>query len=138
MTDRQRYTIEPEGVHPPTGKYSHAVRVRGGELLVIAGQVPIDVNGHIVGVGDIASQTPIVFENITKVLESAGGSFADVVELTYYIVGRGNVATFIEARTSIFERLFPAGAHPPATLVVVDGLANEAFLVEISALAVLP
>jgi len=137
MAELQRSILKPSGVHPPTGKYSHAVRARGGELLVIAGQVPIDIDGNLVGDGDVAAQTPVVFDNIKGVLDGAGGSFADVVELTYYIVGRENVQPFIQARTAIFDRLYPDGGYPPATLLVVSGLANEKFLLEVSALAVL-
>ena len=59
------------------------------------------------------------------------------VEFTYYIVGRENVQGFIEARTGIFDELYPDKAYPPATLLVVGGLANESFLLEVSALAVL-
>ena len=127
--------LRPQGVHPPAGKYSHAARVEGGSLLVVAGQVAVDTGGELVGQGDVAAQTRQVFRNLEGVLEAAGGSFADVIEFTYYIVGRGNVAGFIEARTAIFDEAYPEGVYPPATLLVVGGLANEDFLVEVSALA---
>ena len=129
--------LRPEGVHSPTGKYSHAARVDGGKLLVVAGQVPLDIDGNLVGEGDVAAQTPQVFQNIEAVLQSAGGSFADVVEFTYYVVGRENVQGFIGARTAIFDAACPNGVFPPATLLVVGGLANEQFLLEVSALAVI-
>ena len=137
MTGLQRSILQPEGVAPPSGKYSHAVRARGGELLVIAGQVPTDIDGNLVGEGDVAAQTRQVFENTGNVLKSAGGSFSDVVELTYYIVGRESVQGFLDARTAIFDRVFPNGGYPPATLLVVGGLAREEFLLEVSGLAVL-
>ncbi len=128
--------LQPDGVHVPTGKYSHAARVDGGKLLIVAGQVPLDIDGNLIGEGNVGTQTPQVFENIEAVLKSAGGSLSDVVEFTYYIVGRENVQGFIEARTSIFDEAYPNGGYPPATLLVVGGLANEMFLLEVSALAV--
>ena len=138
MSDLQRSVMIPEGVAAPGGKYTHAIRVRGGELLFISGQVATDAAGEFVGKDDAAAQTRQVFENLGNVLETAGGSFADVVELMYYLVGRDSVAPFMEARTAIFDEIFPDGNYPTATLLVVEGLASEDFLVEVSAVAALP
>lgn len=138
MSNLERSVLIPEGVAPPGGKYSHAIRVRGGELLFISGQVSIDATGEFVGKDDVATQTRQVFENLSNVLKTAGGSFADVVELMYYIAGRSSVAAFMEARTALFDEIFPDGSYPTATLLVVEGLASEDILVEISAVAALP
>ena len=138
MSDLQRSVMIPDGVAPPGGKYTHAIRVRGGELLFISGQVAINAAGDFVGKDDVVTQTRQVFENLGHVLKTAGGSFADVVELMYYIVGRSSVAGFMEARTAIFDEAFPDGNYPTATLLVVEGLASEDFLVEVSAVAALP
>ena len=72
---------------------------------------------------------------MSAVLAGSGTSYANVVEFTYYIVGRENVQGFMDARTAIFNAVYPNGDYPPATLLVVGGLANEQFLVEVSALA---
>ena len=124
----------PKGVHQPPGKYSHAARAEG-PLIVIAGQVALDVNGELVGEGDAAAQTRQVFRNMEAVLAGSGSSFANVVEFTYYVVGRENLQAFMDARTAVFDEVYPKGDYPPATLLVVSGLANESFLVEVSALA---
>ena len=138
MSALERSFVEPEEVAPPAGKYSHAVRVRGGEMLFIAGQIATDVDGKLVGAGDAAAQTRQIFANIDNVLTGAGGSFADVVEFTYYLAGRATVQPFLEARSEDFDEVFPTGKYPTATLLVVDGLVREDLLLEISALAVLP
>lgn len=127
--------LHPDGVHQPPGKYSHATRVDGGSLLVVAGQVALDLDGELVGEDDVGAQTRQLFCNMEAVLTSAGASFVDVIEFTYYIVGRENVQGFLDARTAIFYEAYPCGDYPPATLLVVGGLANESFLVEVSALA---
>ena len=130
-----RFKIDsPKGVHEPPGKYSHAARVEG-PLIVIAGQVALDVDGKLVGEDDAAAQTRQVFRNMEAVLAGVGSSFANVVEFTYYVVGRENVQGFMDARTAVFDEVYPKGDYPPATLLVVSGLANESFLVEVSALA---
>ena len=138
MSELQRSFVEPEGVAPPAGKYSHAIRVRGGEMLFIAGQIATDVDGNLAGAGDAAAQTRQIFANIDKVLKGAGGSFADVVEFTYYLAGRAAVQPFLDARSEVFDEVFPTGKYPTATLLIVDGLVREDLLLEISALAVLP
>ena len=116
MSALQRSFVEPEGVAPPAGKYSHAIRVRGGEMLFIAGQIATDVDGNLVGAGDAAAQTRQIFANIDNVLKGAGGSFADVVEFTYYLAGRAAVQPFLDARSEIFRRGFSRGkvsyGHP--------------------------
>ena len=132
-----RFKIDsPKGVHQPPGKYSHAARA-DGPLIVIAGQVALDIDGELVGENDVVAQTRQVFRNMQAVLTGSGSSFANVVEFTYYIVGRENVPGFMDARTAIFDEAYPNGDYPPATLLVVSGLANEDFLVEVSTLAAL-
>ena len=125
---------DPKGVHQPPGKYSHAARAEG-PLIVVAGQVALDIDGELVGENDVAAQTRQVFRNMQAVLAGSGTSYANVVEFTYYIVGRENVQGFMDARTAIFDEAYPNCDYPPATLLVVGGLANEQFLVEVSALA---
>ncbi len=124
----------PQGVHRPPGKYSHVARVEG-PLIVVAGQVALDINGELVGESDVAAQTCQVFRNMAAVLDGSRSSFANVVEFTYYVVGRENVQGFMDARTTVFDEAYPNGDYPPATLLVVSGLANESFLVEVSAIA---
>ena len=108
MAEVKRTILNP---HPPIGAYSHAVRVSGGDLLFIAGQVSVE-NGVTVGEGDVAAQTRQVFANLGSVLDSAGATFADVVEFTTYLVGRESFEPFAEARTEIFPELFPTGTIP--------------------------
>ena len=90
------------------------------------------------GDGDVAAQTRQTFENLGQVLGAVGASFSNVVEFTTYLVGRESVQPFLEARAALFSTLFPDGDYPPNTLLVVDGLVREDFLVEIKAVAALP
>ena len=135
MADFERTLSNP---HPPIGAYSHLARVKGNELLFIAGQVSVGEGGAIVGEGDVAAQTRQVYANLAKVLESAGAGFSNVVEFTTYLVGRDSVQPFMAARADIFPSLYPNGDYPPNTLLVIEGLVREEFLVEIKAVAALP
>ena len=91
MAETQRTLVNPATVPPPIGLYSHVARVRGGEILFIAGQVSIGDDGSVVGEGDVAAQTGQVFRNIGRILDGVGASFGNVVELTTYVVGRESV-----------------------------------------------
>ena len=138
MSELRRAIVKTEKAPQPIGAYSQAVRTAPGELLFIAGQVAVDIHGNPVGLGDMAAQTRQVFENLGGVLESVGATFSNVVEFTTYVVGRESVRGFIEGRTEVFPRIFPDGDYPPNTLLVVDGLVREEFLLEVSAIAALP
>jgi len=137
MPDLQRTTLNPANTPKPLGAYSHAVKVSAGSLVYIAGQVGVDANGDLAG-PDVEAQTRQVFQNIGHVLAGAGATFADVVEFTTYLVGRDSIQPFIEARTQLFPTLFPNADYPPNTLLVVSGLVQVEFLVEIKAVAALP
>ena len=133
----ERTIVSTTDAPQPIGQYSQAVRVKGGELVFMAGQVSLDKDGNLVGEGDAGAQTRQIFENLEKVLQGVGGSFSDVLEVMTYVVGRDAVAPNREARTELYPRLFPNGDYPASTLLIVDGLARPEFLVEIKAVAAL-
>jgi enamine deaminase RidA (YjgF/YER057c/UK114 family) len=66
-----RETVAIQGVHKTTG-YSHAAKAGG--LIFVAGQVAQDVEGNIIGRGDIEAQAVQIFENLKAVLASAGAT----------------------------------------------------------------
>ena len=138
MADLQRAAVTSDKAPKPLGAYSVGMTANAGRLLYVAGQVGVDVNGELVGPGDAAAQTQQVLENIGQILAAAGAGFSNVVEFTTYVVGRSSVQGFIDGRNQVFPDIFPAGDYPPNTLLVVDGLVREEFLVEIKAVAALP
>ena len=105
-----REIISTKDAPPPMGLYSQAIRTRPGQLIYLAGQLAVDLDGAVVGEGDVGAQTRQVLENIGAVLAAAGASFSNVVEFTTYVVGRESIAPFIEARTALFQRSPPAPA----------------------------
>lgn len=136
MSRKERTVINPPGMPTPGGEYSYAVSAGG--LLFIAGQTAFSPEGKLMGEGDAAAQTLQVFENIGRVLESAGASFSDVVEFTTYLVGLESVAPFLEARRELFPSLYPEGGYPTNTLINIESLAGSKALVEIKTVAILP
>ena len=138
MAELQRAAITTGQAPAPLGAYSVGMTVNAGRLVYVAGQVGVNTAGELMGPGDAAAQTQQVFENIGNILAAAGAGFGNVVEFTTYVVGRGAVQGFIEGRNRVFPDIFPNGDYPPNTLLVVDGLVREEFLVEIKAVAALP
>jgi 2-iminobutanoate/2-iminopropanoate deaminase len=127
-----RKTIQPQSLNDPRPRYSQGILTEGGKLLFIAGQTASDKDGNVVGKGDIKAQTRQVFANIKAVLEAAGGSFDNLVMTTTYITDRKYREGYNEVRRGIYK------ADPPtSTLVIVSGLANEDYLIEIACVAAL-
>ena len=131
-------TIEnPDALGKPLGQYSQLARVKASEFLFIAGQVATDRSGKVVGADDFDAQCRQVFANIEAALASQRASFANVVEFTTYLVHSQDIAKFMAYRLREFPRLFPRGAYPPNTLLIVDRLVQEPFLIEVKTLAAL-
>src|SRR5947209_5920535 len=125
----------PEALGKPLGQYSQITRVKASEFLFIAGQVATDRDGKVVGPNDFAKQSEQVFANIETALKSQGASFANVVEFTTYLVHSQAVAQFMAFRLREFPRIFPNGKYPPNTLLIVDRLVQEFFLIEVQTVA---
>ena len=127
--------LNPETLSKPLGQYSHITRVKAAEFLFIAGQVGADKDGK--AAADFDAQCAQVFANLSAALASQGAGFANVVEFTTYLVHAQDIAKFFAFRGREFPRLFAGGAYPPNTLLIIDRLVREEFLIEISAVAAL-
>jgi enamine deaminase RidA (YjgF/YER057c/UK114 family) len=129
--------LNPEVLAKPMGQYSHVTRVKASELLFIAGQLAGDKDGNIVGADDFDAQCRQVFANIEAALTSQGAGFANVVQFTTYLVKAQDIPKFMQFRLREFPRIFPNGAYPPNTLLIVDRLVQEPFLIEVQTVAAL-
>jgi 2-iminobutanoate/2-iminopropanoate deaminase len=125
----------PPSAPPALGMYSHVARVRPGELAFIAGQVAVDAQGNAVGVGDLGKQVKQTFANLGAILRDLGATFESVVQFTTYLTDADSIPAFMSARAALFPHLFPAGAYPPNTLLVVARLVKPEFLIEVEAIA---
>ena len=122
----------PPALSTPTG-YSHVVEVRGGRTIYIAGQVPLDQAGKVVGKGDFAAQATQVFENVKSALAAAGATFENVVKVNTYVTDMSHLPALREIRGKYYGRNAPA-----STLVQISKLAHEDLMIEIEAIAVMP
>jgi reactive intermediate/imine deaminase len=127
-----RTVIQPESLPDPRPRYSQAIQTEGGSMLFIAGQVAVARDGGIVGQGDIEAQAVQVFENLGAVLKAAGGSFENLVMTTTYLTDIKYREAYSKVRLQYYKE-----HQPTSTLVVVKGLANPDYLLEIDGIAVI-
>ena len=140
MADR----VAPAGMAVPVGQYSHAIKISPKYLVFVAGQVPIDKDGNVVGVDrgdtlrnhqtiDLAAQVRQTFANIDAALNAAGASIKNIVRLDTYVVSSAMNEWRTVGRTVKSEML--GTTQPPGATVFVAGLMIPDALVEISAIA---
>jgi enamine deaminase RidA (YjgF/YER057c/UK114 family) len=126
--DRAEVQIyNPTTLGAPLGQYSHVTRVKASEFLFIAGMLaPGD---------DFETQCTGVFAQIEKALKSASCGWGNVVQFTTYLVHSQDIPRFMEFRLREFPKMFSNNVYPPNTLLIVDRLVQEQFLVEVQAIA---
>ncbi|HTF31635.1 MAG TPA: RidA family protein [Flavitalea sp.] len=127
--------INPSTVASPKG-YSQASVVDLGKstMVIISGQVPLDVQGNLVGKNDFAKQAEQVFANIKNIVVSQGGKMEDVVKFGMYILDVKNIPILRQVRDKYVNV-----ANPPAsTLVQVSSLFRDDIMLEIEATAIIP
>ena len=129
--DKQVKFINPDTM-PPTFGYTHVVEARSARTIYVSGQVPVNKEGQVVGVGDLAAQTRQVFENIKLALEAADVSFADVVKLTFFLTDISQMQVVREIRDQYINTVNP----PASSAVEVRKLIRDELMIEIEAVAV--
>lgn len=119
----------PAGVAKPASAYSHAIETAAGaRWLHISGQVGVTPDGRTAA--GVEAQAEACWANIKAILADAGMGIDDLVKVTTYLVSSGDVG----AARAVLDRNIGT-ARPASTLVVVQALANPAWLVEIEAIA---
>jgi len=99
--------ISTPGAPKAVGPYSQAVRA--GNLLFVAGQIPLDPSGAMVE-GDVAVQAHRVLDNIGAILATAGVSFAHVVRTTVYLSDMNDLPAMNQVYGTYFSEPYPARA----------------------------
>jgi len=115
------------------GAFSAGVEAPAGRTVYVSGQVAMDAEGAVVGEGDAKAQTEKVLENVSVVLEEAGGSLDDIVKVTVFITDMGMYDEVHEVRRRYFGEPYPA-----SSMLEVSALIDPRLLVEVEAVAVIP
>lgn len=125
--------ITAPGLAEPTGHYAHAVEsASGGRFVFISGMTARNAEGGVTGVGDVVAQTHQVCQNLRAAVEAAGGTLADVANVTVFVRNMEDFEQIHAVRRQYFE-----GVPPASTLVEVSKFMNKDYLIEINAIAVI-
>jgi 2-iminobutanoate/2-iminopropanoate deaminase len=122
-------SINASSAPQPAGGYSQALEVLGAQrLLFVSGQVPETAAGDVPP--DFEAQAKLVWSNINAQLEAAGMTMANLVKVTTFLSSREFNIANREVRKEVL------GSHSPALTVIVTGIFDEKWLLEIEAVAV--
>jgi reactive intermediate/imine deaminase len=127
MPGPQREEFRLESLNIPVSHYTDAVRF--GDLLFVSGLAPLDSEGRLVGGDSAAAQTRQIFENMKRILDRAGASFADVLRVTVYLTDVDDRPAINPVRIEYFGETRPA-----STLIGVKALIVPGMKVEIEAI----
>lgn len=111
------------------GPYVQGVEVTDAKLVFTSGVVARDVNGIILGVGDIRAQTRQCFENIRHIIEAAGGSLDDLVKVTVFLRPGQDYAGMNDVRRELLNGIDFASStvqvalNAPEALIEVEAVA---------------
>lgn len=118
--------INASAAPQPVGGYSQAIEVRDARrLLFISGQVPESPDGHVPV--DFRSQARLAWSNVEAQLEAASMSIENLVKVTIFLSSREYAAPNSEVRSEFL------GSHEPALTVIITGIFDETWLLEIEA-----
>ena len=112
------------------GPYSQAVRV--GDTVYLSGQIPLDPQTMELVEGDIEARARRVFDNLTAVMQEAGGSLSHIVKLTIYLVDLEQFGQVNEVMAEYFDAPFPSratvavAALPKGAPIEVEAVAHLA------------
>jgi len=107
--------------------------VIAGNTIYLRGQVGTDFNGNLVGLNDPAAQTDQAMKNVRQLLIEAGSDLGHIVKLTIFITDRRH-------REPVYRVVgaWLKGVFPVCTGLIVSGLADPDWLMEIDVIAVMP
>jgi 2-iminobutanoate/2-iminopropanoate deaminase len=120
--------INAETAPRPQAGYAQALAVEGAQrLLFISGQIPQTPDGHVPA--DFVAQAELAWANVLAQLQEAGMSIANLVKVTTFLSSREYSLANREVRAKVLA------GHTPALTVIITGIFDEQWLLEIEAIA---
>jgi len=119
--------VVPAGTGIPIAPYSPGTLADG--IVYVSGTLPFDRDNNVVHVGDAGAQTRHVLQTIQSVIETAGGTMADVTFNSIFITDWANYA----AVNAVYASFFPG--DKPARFCIQCGLVKPDALIEIATIA---
>ena len=112
----------------PSGGYSQAIEItEASRTLFISGQIPVDSSGNVPS--DFDGQARAAWRNIESQLLAANMKLENIVKHTTYLASKN----YRDENSRIRQEIL--GTHTPALTVVIAEIYDEAWLLEIEAVA---
>jgi enamine deaminase RidA (YjgF/YER057c/UK114 family) len=120
--------LNAETAPSPQADYAQAVVVEGAQrLLFISGQIPQTADGQVPG--DFVAQAELAWANVLAQLQAAGMKLGNLVKVTTFLSSREYGLANREVRARVLA------GHTPALTVIITGIFDEQWLLEIEAIA---
>ena len=126
----ERRLIIPEGMENIYAEKGYAPGVEVGGTVYVSGMLGRDENLRVIE--DPEAQLVQLFENMKKVLEAAGASFADVVEFVGYF-------TDLQRDFPLYQKVkdrYVTGGLPAQTAIGIRELSTPGLILELKCIAV--
>ena len=133
MTDAKLTILQPPHWPRPKG-YANGM-VGTGRLVVLAGQIGWDADGHCAD--GLVAQTGQALRNILTVLAEAGGTAENIARLTWYVTDIAAYRAQAPALGPVWREVMGRN-FPTMSVIGVSALVEPNALVEIEAIAILP
>jgi enamine deaminase RidA (YjgF/YER057c/UK114 family) len=125
----QATVINATDAPQPVGGYAQAVDLKNfSRLLVISGQIPVRADDGSVP-ADFTAQCRLAWGNVVAQLRAAGLAVENLIKVTIFLSDRRYAAENRAVRQEVL------GAHPVALTVIITGIFDEKWLLEIEAMA---
>ncbi len=123
-------SLLPDAMAAPFARYAHGVLDPETGLVLTSGQLAVAPDGSVPEGAE--AQADLIFENLDRILASAGASRTGVLRINAFVTDRAHMAGYMASR----DRWLADVPHLPAsTLVIVSGFTRPEFLVEIEVTA---
>ncbi|MGD9535837.1 MAG: Rid family hydrolase [Alphaproteobacteria bacterium] len=130
MASSDRSFITPKGYKWLDGRAASAA-VRCGNLLFVSGQTATDGDLAPEALGDVKAQARIAFAKLRAVIEGAGGTMDDILDIMSFHTDPRDIDAVLE----VARDWLPEGRYPAWTAFGSTGLQRPGILVSIRAIA---
>jgi reactive intermediate/imine deaminase len=123
--------IETKNAPSPAGPYSQGITIPlggAGNLIFVAGTLPLDPESKEIVGTTIEEQTEQVLKNIEAILAEGGASLKNVVKVTVHLDNIGRIGDFNTAYETFFS-------EPRPVRTTVGSLMGPGIMVEIDVVA---
>ncbi|MBM3549502.1 MAG: RidA family protein [Alphaproteobacteria bacterium] len=125
--------FNPPTVWKPFSTFSMGAVQGDGRIVHLKGQFPLDLEGQVVGPGDMHTQVRQTLDNVKAMLSHVGGELRDIFSMTHHVTDIRAFMGTKEVRESYFSPPYPV-----TTTVQVASLFHRDVMIEITAIAEIP